>query len=202
MLWQKFKPEGIQRIMDLVARCPELQGKAPLRFPHAVGCGPNWLPERPRRCRRTTNHTPADLLTRAFLRKRLLSIQGKKHSARSRNPPSQSATPYMKMVQITPQPELLEGKFSLPLGPPLVSISFLHCDSVGSEHSMTQVFRLCSLLSDRVSAKQYLFSLATGRFHCLLNLYTLPFSHSKHTSYVHIGYLNSCLPITRASASY
>nr|XP_034594129.1 uncharacterized protein LOC117855843 isoform X2 [Setaria viridis] len=82
--------------------------KVPLRFPHAVGCGPKLATGTPQTWQ-TTNHTPADLLTRAFLRKRLLSIQGKKHSACSRNSSSQSATPYMKMVQIAPQPELLEA---------------------------------------------------------------------------------------------
>ncbi|CAO2204838.1 unnamed protein product [Urochloa humidicola] len=112
-LWQMFKLESVDRIMDLVARCPELQGEArvqlPCKRPMLWDAAPNWLPECPRLCRQTTNRVPADLLICAFLRKRLLSIHGKKHSARSRNSPSQSATLYKKMLQIAPQPAVLEG---------------------------------------------------------------------------------------------
>ncbi|CAO2204842.1 unnamed protein product [Urochloa humidicola] len=118
MLWQKIKPEGVDRIMDLVARCPELQGEAQVQLPCKRSmlrdAAPNWLPlpECPRHCRQTTNHAPADLLVRAFLHKRLLSIRGKKHSAHSRN---SSTTPYMKMVHIAPQPAVLEGVSHAPV---------------------------------------------------------------------------------------
>ncbi|CAL4957888.1 unnamed protein product [Urochloa decumbens] len=119
MLWEKkIKPEGVDRIMDLVARCPELQGEARVQLPCErpmlwdATAAPNRLPECPRHCKQTANHAPADLLVRAFLRKRLLSIQGKKLSARSRN---SSATPYMKMVQIAPQPAVLEGVSHAPV---------------------------------------------------------------------------------------
>ncbi|CAL4951204.1 unnamed protein product [Urochloa decumbens] len=118
-LWQTFKLERVDRIMDLVARCPELQGEArvqlPCKRPMLWDAAPNWLPKCPQLCRQTTNRVPADLLIRAFLCKRLLPIHGKKHSARSRNLPSQSATPYKKMVQIAPQPAVLEGVSHAPI---------------------------------------------------------------------------------------
>ncbi|CAL4977552.1 unnamed protein product [Urochloa decumbens] len=118
-LWQTFKLERVDRIMDLVARCPELQGEArvqlPCKRPMLWDAAPNWLPKCPQLCRQTTNRVPADLLIRAFLCKRLLPIHGKKHSARSRNLPSQSATPYKKMVQIAPQPAVLEGVSHAPV---------------------------------------------------------------------------------------
>ncbi|CAO2185453.1 unnamed protein product [Urochloa humidicola] len=118
-LWQMFKSERVDRIMDLVARCPELQGEAreqfPFERPMLWDAAPNWLPKCPQLCRQTTNRVPADLLIRAFLRKRPLSMHRKKHSARSRNSPSQFATPYKKMVQIAPQPAVLEGVSHAPV---------------------------------------------------------------------------------------
>ncbi|CAO2204841.1 unnamed protein product [Urochloa humidicola] len=47
LLWQKIKPEGVNRIMDLVARCPELQGEARVQLPCKRSmlrdAAPNWL---------------------------------------------------------------------------------------------------------------------------------------------------------------
>ncbi|CAO2174441.1 unnamed protein product [Urochloa humidicola] len=120
-LWQMYKSESVDRIMDLVARCPELQGEAreqfPCERPMLWDAAPNWLPKCPQLCRQKTNRVPANLLIRAFLRKRPLSMHRKKHSvpACPRNSPSQSSTPYKKMVQIAPQPAVLEGASHAPV---------------------------------------------------------------------------------------
>ncbi|CAL4920027.1 unnamed protein product [Urochloa decumbens] len=83
MLWQKLEPGVLDKIMDMVARCPELQGECPSR------------------CKNTAIWAPLNVLTRNFLRKRLLLIQGKTHPG---NASSQSAVPYTKKERSAPQP--------------------------------------------------------------------------------------------------
>ncbi|KAK8443719.1 hypothetical protein SEVIR_9G018875v4 [Setaria viridis] len=99
MLWQKVEPDALDKIMDMVARCPELQGEVrlPRKRPLLWDAAPNSLRQCPSRCRNTTNWAPSNVLIRKFLQKRLLLTQGKTHSALSGNASSQSAVPHTKL---------------------------------------------------------------------------------------------------------
>ncbi|KAL6630631.1 hypothetical protein ACP70R_028482 [Stipagrostis hirtigluma subsp. patula] len=116
MIWEKLEQEGLETIMGLVAKCPELQGvvRLPRKRPLLWDAAPQGLRQCPSRCRPTTNHAPTNVLIRTFLQKRLLSVQGKTHSVRSSKASFQSAaaSPCMKMEQIAPEPTILEGGVS------------------------------------------------------------------------------------------
>lgn len=119
MIWQERKAAAADRIMDMVAKCPELQGEVRVRVrreePRLLQAAPFRLPECPSRYPRKTTRAPTHLLVRTFLRKRLLSGQRKKYSSHSRNASSQSATTNMIMGQIASQPTILEGVSHAPV---------------------------------------------------------------------------------------
>ncbi|KAL6642125.1 hypothetical protein ACP70R_020306 [Stipagrostis hirtigluma subsp. patula] len=88
MIWEKLEQEGLETIMGLVAKCPELQGvvRLPRKRPLLWDAAPHGL----------------------------LSVQGKTHSERSSNASFQSAAAEqcMKVEQIAPRPTNLEGGVS------------------------------------------------------------------------------------------
>ncbi|KAF8708729.1 hypothetical protein HU200_030112 [Digitaria exilis] len=88
MLWQKIQPGALDKIMDMVARCPELQGevRVPRKRPLLWDAAPNGLRQCPSRCRNATKRAPSNVLIRTFLQKRLLLVQGKNHAGVSHYP--------------------------------------------------------------------------------------------------------------------
>nr|CAB3492529.1 unnamed protein product [Digitaria exilis]CAB3497532.1 unnamed protein product [Digitaria exilis] len=82
MLWQKIQPGALDKIMDMVARCPELKGevRVPRKRPLLWDAAPNGLRQCPSRCRNATKRAPSNVLIRTFLQKRLLLVQGKTHA--------------------------------------------------------------------------------------------------------------------------
>ncbi|KAL6905769.1 hypothetical protein ACP4OV_003370 [Aristida adscensionis] len=117
MLWERVWPDALEKIMDMVARCPELQGEVrvprerPLLWDAAPGgnafsiCSAKKLSRLrpcPSRCKKTTNWAPSDVLIRTFMGKRMLSLRGIERSMHPSNASSRFAAPCMKVEQIAP----------------------------------------------------------------------------------------------------
>ncbi|TVU22274.1 hypothetical protein EJB05_31958 [Eragrostis curvula] len=72
-IWHKIELEGVAMIMDLVAKCPELQGDhvtVPPEMPRLWVAAQHRLRQGPSRCKKKAAGRPPHVLTRAFLQKR------------------------------------------------------------------------------------------------------------------------------------
>ncbi|TVU44388.1 hypothetical protein EJB05_03826 [Eragrostis curvula] len=94
-IWHKIELEGVDMIMDLVARCPELKGDhvtVPPEMPRLWVAAQHRLRQGPSRCKKKAAGRPPHVLACAFVQKRLLSTQGRKRrKSNNSEQPSENA---------------------------------------------------------------------------------------------------------------
>ncbi|TVU27414.1 hypothetical protein EJB05_30023 [Eragrostis curvula] len=108
-IWQEIQPRRLGVIMDLVSRCPELQGDVRLPRKRILLWDPitHGLCKCPSRRKKISNHAPSDVLVREFLHTRLLTTQGENGSGVPSNASSSSLALDMQTEQNAPEPIIL-----------------------------------------------------------------------------------------------
>ncbi|TVU51557.1 hypothetical protein EJB05_02992 [Eragrostis curvula] len=108
-IWQEIQPRRLGMIMDMVSRCPELQGDVRLPRKRILLWDPttHGLCKCPSRRKKISNHAPSDVLIREFLHTRLLTTQGANGSGVPSNASSSSLALDMQTEQNAPEPIIL-----------------------------------------------------------------------------------------------